>query len=74
MLINNNAAPNQSIIYLASCIVNELKTIKMSTPDNLFEIIKNEYFYELDYSTYVIVLDFLFLINKITLVYNGTMN
>lgn len=63
ILINLDAKPNDSIYFIAGCILEESTGIFQ--PDMLFKIVKNKYNKSLTYFDYMLALDFLFLLDKI---------
>ncbi|SFE26281.1 hypothetical protein SAMN05428981_104222 [Bacillus sp. OV194] len=67
MLINKDVHPADTIYYIACCILEELKEIKMVKVDDGYRIIKQIYNPILKYSDYILALNFLFLIERISL-------
>ena len=65
MLINRNKRPRDTIYYIAGCILIEIQKRSM-TLDKLYEIIKKSYNDVLEYKDFILALNFLFLIEKIS--------
>ena len=63
LLINNNVRPNQTVYYLSSLAYKKLNISEYSVKD-LYNIIHDEN-QDVDYSTFLYSLNFLFLIEKV---------
>ncbi|WP_406601053.1 ABC-three component system middle component 6 [Lysinibacillus louembei] len=66
LIINDLKKPQNTIIYCAACIIFILKKLDKSMHiDTLFNTIKVEYSKNMEYTDFILALDFLFLIEKI---------
>ncbi len=63
ILINLDAKPNDSIYFIAGCIIEESNDFFQA--DLVFKIVRNKYNKSLTYSDYMLALNFLFLLDKI---------
>ncbi|PFT22398.1 hypothetical protein COK52_16700 [Bacillus thuringiensis] len=66
MLINKDARPVDNIYYIACCTIEELKGTNGLHVDEGYYMVKREYNEFLKYSDYLLALNFLYLIEKIT--------
>jgi hypothetical protein len=66
-LINRDARPEQSVYYAACCVLREFKSTSELTLDELYTRVSTGHIKNLDYSTLVLSIDFLFLLNKVRL-------
>lgn len=70
MIIDRDSNPQDTVYYISACIL-EIITLKKHNVGDLYEILKGRYNDSLDYALYLLSLDFLFLINKITISEEG---
>jgi len=66
MIISKDSKPRDTVYYISACVL-ELLVKKDYGVDTLFDQVKNIYNSELEYSTFLSALNFLFLIGKIDL-------
>ncbi|HFK1513853.1 ABC-three component system middle component 6 [Bacillus paranthracis] len=66
MLINKDARPADNIYYIACCIIEKIKALNEIYVDEGYYMIKQEYNEFLKYNDYLLALNFLYLIEKIT--------
>ncbi|STD27410.1 ABC-three component system middle component 6 [Enterococcus mundtii] len=71
VLINLDAKPNDSIYFIAGCVLEE--SADSFQLDILFEIVKNKYNKSLTYHDYMLALNFLFLLDKVFINGGGTL-
>lgn len=64
MIINRDAKPKETIYYTSACILKILNEHKRDV-ETLFTTTKKEIGIEVNYTTFLLSLNFLFLINKI---------
>lgn len=64
LLVSKDARPEEGVFYTACCALESLKNHDM-TLDDLYLDVSKKYNKSLDYSTLVLSLDFLFLVNKV---------
>lgn len=65
ILINLDAKPNDSVYYISGCVLEEINNSE--DIQELFNIIRSKYNETLTYHDYVLSLNFLFLIGKLTI-------
>ncbi|WP_407371122.1 ABC-three component system middle component 6 [Carnobacterium sp.] len=65
ILINLDAKPNDSIYYISACILEEVE--KTSNVEKLFNIMQSTYNETLTYHDYMLSLNFLFLLGKLSI-------
>lgn len=65
ILINLDAKPNDSIYYISACILEEANST--TNVDKLFNTIQSIYNKTLTYRDYMLSLNFLFLLDKISI-------
>lgn len=70
MIIDKDSNPKDTIYYIAACTIEVVSTNKYNVED-LYEILKERYNDSLDYTIYLLSLDFLFLIDKISISKEG---
>lgn len=70
MIIDKDSSPKDTIYYTSACIL-EIIAYKEYNVDDLYETLKGRYNDSLEYTIYLLSLDFLFLINKITISKEG---
>nr|WP_157822567.1 ABC-three component system middle component 6 [Staphylococcus shinii] len=72
MIIDKDSNPKDTIYYISACA---LKIICLNKYDleSLFELLKSKYNELLDYTTYLLSLNFLFLLNKIKINHEGVL-
>ncbi|MGF2009108.1 ABC-three component system middle component 6 [Lactococcus lactis] len=64
MIINNDVRPKETIFYISAVIYKILRVASMDTTQ-LYSRVDNEIADKLDYSVFLLSIDFLFLLNKI---------
>ncbi|ARF68059.1 hypothetical protein B7C51_09790 [Paenibacillus larvae subsp. pulvifaciens] len=72
MIIDKDSRPKDTVYYISGCILATLRS-KSAEVDSLFELIRNKYNDSLEYSIFLLALDFLFLINKIEISEKGVL-
>lgn len=70
MIIDRDSNPKDTVYYTAGCILEVLKN-EESAVDKLFQILQQRFNESLDYTTYLLALDFLYLIQKIDITERG---
>jgi len=70
MIIDRDSKPKDTIYYIAACIIEVISSNQYNVED-LYEILKEQYNGTLDYTIYLLSLDFLFLIDKISISKEG---
>lgn len=66
MIIDRDSKPEDTVYYTAACIL-EIGSSDEYNIEVLYEILKALYNESLEYNIYLLSLDFLFLINKISI-------
>ncbi|MBM7572950.1 hypothetical protein JOC48_003482 [Aquibacillus albus] len=72
MIIDRDSNPKDTIYYISACILGVISSKKHNVED-LYETLKEQYNDSLDYTIYLLSLDFLFLIDKITINEEGVL-
>lgn len=70
MIIDRDSNPKDTVYYIAACIMEVTSSNKYNVED-LYEILKERYNESLEYTIYLLSLDFLFLIDKISISKEG---
>lgn len=70
MIIDRDSNPKDTVYYISACILEVIPSKKHNVED-LYETIKEQYNDSLDYTIYLLSLDFLFLIDKISISEEG---
>ena len=70
MIIDRDSKPRDTVYYTAACIMEVISSNNYSVED-LYETLKVQYNESLDYSIYLLSLNFLFLIEKILISREG---
>ncbi len=65
LIVNNDARPEETIYYTACCALNILRERTEATLDELYKSVMERYVNNLDYSTLVLSVNLLFLIDKV---------
>lgn len=73
MIIDRDSEPKNTIYYAAGCIFLILREKDLDM-DDLFEEITNDYHKNMDYTIFLCGLDFLFILNKITISKKGVLS
>ena len=66
MIIDRDSKPEDTVYYTSACIL-EIGSSDEYNVEVLYEILKDQYNKSLEYNIYLLSLDFLFLINKISI-------
>lgn len=66
MIIDRDSNPKDTVYYIAACTMEIISSNKYNV-DDVFQILKERYNYSLEYTVYLLSLNFLFLINKISI-------
>lgn len=67
MLVDPGAAPQNTVLYIASCVLELLKHKSYNDIDELRADAMHQYEIEINYSAFILSLNFLFLIEKIVI-------
>lgn len=67
MLIDPGSAPQNTVLYIASCALELLKHKSYNNIDELRADAMQQYGIEINYSSFILSLNFLFLIEKIVI-------
>ncbi|MFD3261398.1 ABC-three component system middle component 6 [Paenibacillus lentus] len=70
MIIDRDSNPKDTIYYTSACIL-EIVSLDKHNVEGLYETLKKRYNDSLDYTIYLLSLDFLFLIDKISISKEG---
>ncbi|MFI3116930.1 ABC-three component system middle component 6 [Streptococcus suis] len=70
LIIERDSIPKNTIYYISGCIIAILRREQYDV-DNLFEKICDEFNESLEFTNFILSLDFLFLINKINISEKG---
>lgn len=70
IIIDRDSNPKDTVYYISSCILEVISSKKYNVED-LYETLKERYNDSLDYTIYLLSLDFLFLIDKISISEEG---
>ncbi|PEJ46592.1 hypothetical protein COL77_17050 [Bacillus wiedmannii] len=70
MIIDRDSNPKDTVYYNAACIMEVISSNKYNVED-LYEILKKRYNESLEYTIYLLSLDFLFLIDRILISKEG---
>ncbi|HET8670934.1 MAG TPA: ABC-three component system middle component 6 [Candidatus Saccharimonadales bacterium] len=65
MLISRTAMPENSVLYIAACALQILKSIGEKDMDSLYDEVRHKYNENLDYAAFTLALSFLFLVDRI---------
>lgn len=65
LLVNEDTKPEATVYYTACCVLEVLKDRVQLPLDDLYTEVAHRYNKALDYSTLVLSVDFLFLIDKV---------
>lgn len=70
MIIDRDSNPKDTVYYTAACIIEVVSSNDYSV-EGLYETLKEQYNDSLDYSIFLLSLNFLFLIDKISISKEG---
>lgn len=70
IIIDRDSNPKDTVYYISACILEVISSKKYNVED-LYETLKDRYNDSLDYTIYLLSLDFLFLIDKISISEEG---
>lgn len=70
MIIDRDSNPKDTVYYISACIL-EIITLNKHNVESLYEALKERYNDSLEYTIYLLSLDFLFLIDKISISKEG---
>lgn len=64
LLINKDAKPKDTVLYISACVLN-IAGKQCFKVDTLYQKVKEIYNTDIDYPTFLLALDFLFLLGKV---------
>lgn len=70
MIIDRDSKPKDTVYYISACILETISSKKHNV-EVLYETLKERYNDSLEYTIYLLSLDFLFLIEKISISEEG---
>ncbi|WP_396266330.1 ABC-three component system middle component 6 [Halobacillus amylolyticus] len=70
MIIDRDSNPKDTVYYISACIL-EISNVQNYNVEGLYEELKEQYNDSLEYTIYLLSLDFLFLIEKISISKEG---
>lgn len=70
IIIDRDSNPKDTVYYISACILEVLYSKKYNVED-LYETLKERYNDSLEYTIYLLSLDFLFLIDKVSISEEG---
>lgn len=70
MIIDRDSNPKDTVYYIAACVIEIISSNKYNV-DDLYRNLKEQYNDLLEYTIYLLSLNFLFLINKISISKEG---
>ncbi|MGZ9697640.1 ABC-three component system middle component 6 [Bacillus safensis] len=73
MIIDRDSNPKDTVYYISACIL-EIISLNKHNVEDLYETLKKRYNDSLEYTIYLLSLDFLFLIDKISISKEGFLN
>lgn len=72
MIIDRDSEPKDTVYYASGCILLSLSK-KDADLDSLFQAVTKNYHSDMDYTIFLVALDFLFLLDKVTISKKGVL-